>query len=507
MKLCILTLLVAVAGLAWAETRSPAAAGAFYPGSKEGLTQALDELFEGVTPAREGAIAVVVPHAGYYYSGRTAAKGFASLRGRQISRVILLGPSHYAHYNGAAIPGEAVTQFETPLGAIELDAKILALLAKHPDFDGPSRAHKPEHSLEVELPFIQRVAPDATLVPVLIGPATTRSTARRIGQVLAAATDDGTVIVASTDFSHHGSGFSWAPFQGSETLADDLTGLARKTADCAAAGDPDGFWHQVDVSGDTVCGMRPVAVLLEVLKHAFEGDGEVLEVTTSGHVSGTWDRVVSYVSIAMHGSWKKWRDEAVGKPLEVMDEASGEALLKLARATLNTRLRHDPSMAEWFVEHPSKTRPTELAGAFVTVHNTGERVKSKGRLRACMGVIEARQSAVEAVIQSALSASRDPRFPHLASDELDEVHLEVSILSAPRPIGGPEEIEIGTHGVILNKRGKSAVFLPQVATEQGWTRETMLAHLAKKAGLRAGDWQQGAEFEVFTAQVFAEEED
>ncbi|MCP4895389.1 MAG: AmmeMemoRadiSam system protein B [bacterium] len=506
MKLCILTLLLLVAGMVWAETRQPAAAGSFYPGRKENLVATLDDLLEGLPKGEGKAVALVVPHAGYYYSGKPAAKAFAQLEGRLIKRVILIGPSHHAYYSGAAIPDPSVTHFTTPLGEVELDSVILKLFAKHPDFDGPARAHEPEHSLEVEIPFIQRVAPDALLVPILIGPSTDRAAARRVAQVLSAATDEGTVIVASTDFSHHGQGFSWAPFEGSDSLAEDLTDLAHATARCAEKHDPDGFWHQVEVSGDTVCGMRPVAVLLEILKHGFTGNGEILEVTTSGHVSGTWDRSVSYVSIAMNGSWSKWQDDSVGEPLEELSHESGLALLKLARAALNTKIRHDGSLAEWFSENPSDTRPTELAGAFVTVHNTGEKITTHGRLRACMGVIEARQSAVDAVIQAAVSASRDPRFPKLTDEELNHAHVEISILSAPREILDHDEIEVGKHGVILSKRGKSAVFLPQVATEQGWDKPTMLAHLEKKAGLRAGEWKQGARFEVFTAQIFAEVE-
>ena len=142
----------------------------------------------------------------------------------------------------------------------------------------------------------------------------------------------------------------------------------------------------------------------------------------------------------------------------------------------------------------------------MTLNNTGRWAVENGRLRACMGVIEARQPLGDAVIQAAVWAARDPRFPHLEPAELDHLTVEVSALSAAQPVPGPEAIEVGRHGVILSKGTHRALFLPQVATEQGWDRNTMLDHLARKAGLPTDGWRRGARFEVFTAQVFGEEE-
>jgi AmmeMemoRadiSam system protein A len=140
----------------------------------------------------------------------------------------------------------------------------------------------------------------------------------------------------------------------------------------------------------------------------------------------------------------------------------------------------------------------------VTVNNTGRRAETEGRLRACMGIIEAREPLVEAIVSAAVSAAHDPRFPPLTAEELDEMELEVSVLSPTSQVAGPEAIEVGRHGVVLSKSGRRAVFLPQVAPEQGWTRDEMLSHLARKAGLPADAWRQGATFEVFTAQVIEE---
>ena len=171
---------------------------------------------------------------------------------------------------------------------------------------------------------------------------------------------------------------------------------------------------------------------------------------------------------------------------------------------LESHLRHDGSVAAWHAAHPGFAPAQARAGAFVTLHHRGMAAGAPGRLRACMGLIEAGQPLGDAVTQAAQWAARDPRFPPLVGEELADLEVEVSVLSPPRPVAGPEAIVVGTHGVILAKGSARAVFLPQVATEQGWDRDTMLRQLARKAGLSADAWRQGASFEVFTAQVCGE---
>ena len=232
----------------------------------------------------------------------------------------------------------------------------------------------------------------------------------------------------------------------------------------------------------------------------------MLGVTTSGHVTGSFDLSVTYASIVYNGKWKSWATGTPAPELDDLSHAEEEALLELARATLHTHLAHDGSLAEWFESHGHDPGLESLAGAFVTVHNTGRRAEREGRLRACMGVIEARQSALDAVVSAAVSAAHDPRFPPLGLEELDDVEIEVSVLSPARRVPGPDSVQVGVHGVVLSKGGRRAVFLPQVAPEQGWDRDEMLNHLSQKAGLPADGWRRGAKFEVFTAQVFGEGE-
>ncbi len=486
--------------------RAPAVAGAFYPGNAQELQSTVERLLAEVTGTEaRPAFAVVAPHAGYVYSGGMAARAFKRLEGSSATRVILIGPSHTESFGGGALPARDTTAFKTPMGDVEIDRTTVKALRDTGVFAGPASAHTREHCLEVELPFIQTVLPEARIVPILIGHHTDSEEIAHIAEALAAFLTPETVVVVSTDFSHHGDAYHWAPFQQGPNLGDQLLDLASATADLVAAGRTDGFRHQIEVSGDTVCGSQPVSVLLEMLESTSDATGEVLGVTTSGHVMGDFKQSVSYVSIAFTGQWKPWRRVEGPSYLPTLSPEQQTTVVALARAVLETRLGHGPQLARWFMAHGDDPVLGAPAGAFVTLNHPEITMGSAGRLRACMGVIEARQSVVDAVVHAAVSASRDPRFPALAVEELSELSVEVSLLSSSRRVPGPEAITVGVHGVLLSKKGRSAVFLPQVAPEQGWDRDTMLDHLTRKAGLPTDAWRSGTTFEVFTAQVFGEE--
>ncbi len=504
MRTLFLVSLMTSASLTAAATRPAAVAGSFYTGDAGDLRAQVVEML-GETTERVQSRALVVPHAGYVYSGAVAGRAFATLDALSVQRVILLGPSHHEAFAGGALPARNVQFFSTPLGAVALDARVVDALRADPDFRGPASAHGPEHSLEVELPFLQVAVPGAKIVPILVGAGTTRDMARRMARALAPLLDDHTVVVVSSDFTHHGDRYRWTPFSGPE-IGEQLVRLGRATAGRLAAIDPAGFSHQVEVSGDTVCGARPAIVLAELLAHAFAGSGEVLEVTTSGHRTGSWELSVTYAAVAFTGTWTAWSTRAAAPPLPEISEEEGSRIAALARASLESSLLHDASIAEWFASPHDPAVSTALAGAFVTLNHRGAKPGDPGRLRACMGVIEAEQPLEDAVVQAAVWAARDPRFPRLQAGELEELEVEVSVLSPARPVPGPDAIEVGTHGVILEKGSHRALFLPQVAVEQGWDRATMLDHLARKAGLPDDGWRKGAQFEVFTAQVFGEAE-
>ena len=489
-----------------AEVRPPAVAGAFYPGDARQLESDVRGFLAAGKGAGRAPVAVIAPHAGYVFSGATAGKAFAPLAGSKPTRVILLGPSHHAGFSGGALPDPDVTAFATPLGEMPVDRDAVAKLAKLPEFRGPTSAQAREHSLEVEIPFLQATIGAVPIVPIVVGYATDRTLAVAMARRLADLVGPGTVVVASSDFTHHGAAYDYTPFPTDRTLGPILLSLARSTAGRAAAIDALGFSQQIDASGDTVCGARPITVLLELLAHAFHGSGTVADVTTSAEVSGDWSQVVAYAGVDFTGNWEPWRDDPAPPHPTELSKAEEKAVVELARATLATHLTHQGQLADWFAAHPVAGNLAAPSGVFVTVNNTGAKARKEGRLRGCIGSMEAREPLVDAVIGAAVSAAHDPRFPDLAVSELDGVAVEVSVLSPMRPVSGSEDIVLGTHGVLLTKSGRRAVFLPQVATETGWDLPTFLSALSQKAGLAPDAWRTGARFEVFTAQVFGEHE-
>ncbi|MGC8917449.1 MAG: AmmeMemoRadiSam system protein B [Thermoanaerobaculum sp.] len=476
--------------------RPAAVAGSFYPSSPWELNKLVEKFLAAA--GNDGACqAVIAPHAGYVYSGETAGYALGKLS-PAASRVILLGPSHYRSFAGGALPHPGIEAFATPLGNVALDTEALDRLREHDLFAGPPQAHDPEHCLEVELPFLQRQAPNARIVPILVGGQTTLQQTEAMAKALASLLSPDAAVVVSTDFTHHGRAYGYTVFPETPELARRLKVRAERTAGRAVAFDVRGFWHQVEVSDDSVCGAKPVAVLLQLLAHAFSGKGEILHVSTSGEVSGDWHQVVTYVAAGFHGTWTFWRDDPPGVP-GTLTLSEQEALLSLARATMETHLTRGEQLALWFANH--SLTPTLLApqGAFVTLHTLPEK-----RLRGCIGMLQPLGSLVDTVVHAAVQVLYDPRFPAVRLAELESLEVEVSVLSPPTPVAGPEAIHLGKHGVILKKGGHSAVFLPQVATETGWDLETFLSRLAQKAGLPPEAWRS-AELSVFEAQVFSEE--
>ena len=229
---------------------------------------------------------------------------------------------------------------------------------------------------------------------------------------------------------------------------------------------------------------------------------ELVKYTTSGEMTGDFDNSVSYMTVALCGSWSDEKDvETKEEAEEGLSASDKESLLKLARVSLIFYLEKDraPKPVEVGVEIGEKI--SQKRAVFVTL-------KKKGLLRGCIGDLLPRQALYESVIDNAINAGvRDHRFRPVTKDEVDELTIEISALTAPEAVGGSEDIRIGIDGVILGKEGRRAVFLPQVAPEQGWDVEEMLNHLSMKAGLPAEAWKEGAEFFTFQAEVFGEHEE
>jgi AmmeMemoRadiSam system protein A len=311
--------------------------------------------------------------------------------------------------------------------------------------------------------------------------------------------DNRTLVLVSSDFTHFGPHFEYVPRF--EDVPRGIEALDRRVFDRFAAGDLDGFWQVLEETGATVCGRVAIAVLMGMLPRA--ATVEEIAYETSGRLLGDWENSVSYFGALVHGAWTPLKRAPAGAAgesdeTELLSSADRGLLLRLARATLEQVVRSGqlPPLEETGVTlTPGLER---VRGGFVTLHVDGE-------LRGCIGEIFARRPIWEVVReQTANAACNDPRFMAVTPRETSAIRIEISVLSPTRPVASFRDIVIGRHGMVMHKSGRSAVFLPQVAEEQGWDLETTLSYLARKAGLHADAWREGADFQVFEADVFNE---
>jgi len=427
--------------------RRPAVAGTFYPADRDELSRELSDMLEQAAedaPAPAFPKIVIVPHAGYIYSGPVAASAYDSLcAARGIAkRVILLGPAHRVYVRGLALPG--VEAFDTPLGRIPIDTAAVESIRSLPQIVESVQAHAMEHSLEVQLPFLQRVIGEFTLVPLVVGEASAEGVAQVIERLWGGPE---TLIVISSDLSHYLS-------------YDEATRI-----DAITAGAIVGF--DTGISHEQACGATPVTgALLVAQKHGL--NARRLDVRNSGDTAGGKGRVVGYGSFAFS------EGDATFGP------AHGRTLLGLARAAIGAALGCNATPviedALWL----------KIARAtFVTL-------KKEGDLRGCIGSLEARRPLGADVVANARAAAlHDPRFPPLTRNEFDAVDIEVSLLSAPRRLLFEDHADLirqlrpGEDGIILECDGRRATFLPQV-WETLPDPELFIAHLKQKAEIPAG---------------------
>lgn len=470
-------------------------AGDWYPAGKQELAGEIDGYLAAAPDLKiENLCALVLPHAGYRWSGATAAHGARQLRNRAIDRVVVIGPSHRAPMeNMASVPG--FTHYATPLGEVPLDRKFIAELRKHAEFQEIPFVHESEHSVGVQLPLLQRVLNDFQLVPIVVGDLD-RATVRKMGRILGGLVDQRTLVVASSDFTHYGANFGYLPF--SDDVPEKLKKLDGGAIDRLCEKNLDGFLDYIDQTGATICGRCAIGVLLAMLP----ADAQVrqLHYETSGRITGDWSSSVSYCAFAVSGKWPPGQPAAAEEESADLSPAERADLLRLARATLTCVLEKKELPAAEPAEirvTPAMRRPS---GAFVTLHKGGQ-------LRGCIGEVVPTRPLYKCVMAQAINAGlNDHRFPPVELPEMDAIDMEISVLTPLRPVTSISEIEIGRHGVVLKKGERGALFLPQVATEQGWDLETTLAHLSQKAGLPEDAWREGASFEVFEAIVFGEKE-
>lgn len=449
--------------------RPAAVAGSFYPDSVSAINTQLDT-FCRMSSMRHhhnrqsGAYpkALIVPHAGWVYSGQLAADAYLSLgeRAARVKRVILLGPAHRVAFDGLALP--TASGFATPLGIMPVDQATVSAVAGLPGVIFSDEAHRQEHSLEVQLPFLQRLLPEAHCLPVLVGRAAPEMVASLLNRLWGG---EETLLVISSDLSHY------QPYE--QARANDwLSALS--------------ILHRIPLhSFDQACGALPINGLIQ----AAVSRGLVprlLGAINSGDTAGDRNRVVGYGAFAFYQAQQ-----------EVPVDEQGSRLLALARCAIHSSLGLPvPPVAN----APWLTQP---AASFVTI-------TKRGQLRGCMGSLEAHRALSDDIINNArLAAFKDPRFSAVQLSELADLTLEVSLLSASQPLEAKTEqavlaqIRPGVDGLILQAGQQRGTFLPQVWSQIPAPAQ-FLAQLKAKAGLPITGWSEDWQLSRYTVTKWSE---
>lgn len=472
--------------------REPAVAGSFYPAQRENLRLTVESCLKDALEKelKGNLLGLIVPHAGYAYSGPVAGAAYRQIRDRDIRTVIILGSSHRVALNYPALHREGA--FKTPLGLVKIDTELTEKIKKgFPECEYLNEAHKDEHSIEVQLPFLQVALKEGfMIVPILMGRLTEKITARLSEALYQAIRErESILIIASTDLSHYP---DWKNAKKTDLETVRLISEYRmnELVKREQAVNESGVENLVTYQ----CGLGPVVTLLALSQKFRESRAELLKYQNSGDVSWVKERTVGYAAMAI--TTKDYNQNLKGGPgdgFSLSDEEK-KFLLKTARQTLEAYVKDKKTPV---VKVPFKKLEND-AGAFVTLHE-------KGELRGCIGYILPVKPLWQTVVENTVNASsKDYRFAPVSASELKDISIEISVLSPPAAIKSHKEIVIGKHGVILKKGPYQSVFLPQVAPEQGWDLETTLKHLSMKAGLGPDDWKKDTEFSVFTAVVFGE---
>ena len=471
--------------------REPYAAGKFYSGRPEELRADLKTLFgNAVQKKSEHVVAVISPHAGYVYSGEVAASAFNQIdRNRKYKHIFLIGSSHVKYMGGASVYYKG--NYKTPLGTVPIDRELAKkLVDEHEVFTIDKEADAYEHSLEVQLPFLQYLlGNDISLIPIIIGSQSTQ-VCKEIASILKPYLNEENLFIISTDFSHYPS------------YKDAMT-VDIATANAILLNDPREFLQTIKRNTDknipnlatSICGWTSVLTLL----YMTEGDDRIgispILYKNSGDTPyGDKNRVVGYYALAV--SLKEEGSQTSGTFLANTEDR--KELLKIARETIESyvRKRTVPSVG-------AEKMPDDLkvhSGAFVTLHKDGN-------LRGCIGRFNADEPLYRVVQEMAVSSStQDSRFPPVKPDELGQIDIEISVLTPLQKIESIDEIILGKHGIYIKKGFASGTFLPQVATETGWTLEEFLGYCARdKAGIGWDGWKE-AEIYPYEAIIFSEKD-
>lgn len=431
--------------------RQPAVAGQFYPGSPDKLRAMIDSLVDRKAK-KEAVIGLLSPHAGYIYSGAVAAAVISRIKFKDT--FVIIGPNH----TGMGGPFSIMTRgvWQTPLGGVDIDSELATqILAASSHLAEDSAAHRYEHSIEVQLPFLQYFKPDVRLVPILLSPAAAGA-CKEIGGAIARAVVHlarDVVIMASSDMSH---------YEPQESAVEK----DNQAIDAILDLDEDELLRRVTAHNISMCGYGPAISLISAARELGAKKGQLIKYQTSGDVSGDYSRVVGYAGI-------------------ILTAGEVTSLAGLAREAVEAYV----TRGEGIEAGELTPEMGEKSGVFVSI-------KKAGTLRGCIGTFEpCRDNVAEEIIANAVSsATRDPRFPPVSPDELKELSYSVDVLTRPEPVASEDELDARKYGVIVETGPRRGLLLPDL--EGVDSVKEQIAICRSKAGIGADEPVKLYRFEV-----------
>lgn len=471
------------------QNRKAYAAGRFYTDIPEALKTQLQQLFAKAEPRKEGAspLAIIVPHAGYVYSGEVAASGFNQIDpNRKFEHIFVIGSSHTTAFQGASVYCDG--NYETPLGIVKVDTELAKkLVAENKILKSYTEPHLYEHGLEVQLPFLQYyLKNDFSIVPIILGPST-GDTPQKLAAALKPYLNEKNLFVISSDFSHY-------PSYKNACLADQATAEAIQTNKLTKllAALEKNQEKKIPGLATSLCGWSSVLTLLYMTEKMPNLSIDLVQYKNSGDSPyGDKDKVVGYYSISFNKN-----KSAGGEGEFSLSREDKEYLLKLARKTITEYIKKGIT-PEVDTSPLSATLKTPC-GAFVTLNK-------EGKLRGCIGRFNPEQPLWKVVqTMTIAAATQDYRFEPVTSGEIDQLEIEISVLTPLKRINSADEFTLGKQGIYIKKGNQTGTFLPQVASQTGWSKEEFLGHCAQdKAGIGWNGWKS-AELYTYEALVFGE---
>ncbi len=471
-----------------AQVRKAVVSGQFYPDDPKELRSLINKYIDAVPDNQDiggKLVALICPHAGYIYSGQTAAYSYKLLINKKYDAVIIVGVSHFYPFKGVSVWKSG--EWGTPLGLVPVAEDIARELIDYSPLIKFDRiGHIREHSVEVQIPFLQIVQPGVPIVPVVTGDRDPQSI-HTLADALSSVVDHRNVlIIASSDLAHY--------FDRKTAFSMDKIGI-----DCLRDLDYNKFIKKLNGGETQFCGGSGVAAVTEASTKLGADKFVQLYHSDSGYATGDSSSVVSYLAAAFvktdnHSKGKSKMKENKN-PFSLNDEQK-TLLLKIARdaivdAVTPGKEPHLPVVKDSILD--------TNCGSFVTITENGQ-------LRGCIGYIRAYKPLYQTVHECAISAAlNDYRFTPLQQNELDKIHLEISVLSPLEKVENLDDIKVGRDGLLIVKGAYQGVLLPQVATEYGWDRTTFLEQTCRKAGLPPDAYKdKDTTIYKFSAEVFSE---